>query len=73
MAHAIQHRKISITLELDEDEAATLLDVTSCIGGLPSSRRRFMTAIQGALENAGVAGNGNEDIDPNNSALYFTV
>jgi hypothetical protein len=54
MAHAIQHRKVSYTLELDEDEAKVLREVCSRIGGLPSTRRGLMDGIRDALESAGV-------------------
>jgi hypothetical protein len=54
MAYAIQHRKVSYTLELDEDEAKVLREVCSRIGGLPTSRRGLMNSIRDALESAGV-------------------
>jgi hypothetical protein len=74
MAKAIQHRKISITLELDEDEAQTLRDVCDMIGGIPDlSRRRFMQSIGDALDSAGVVNSEKEDVSPAHSSIYFTV
>jgi len=63
MAHAIQHRKVSYTLELDEDEAKVLREVCSRIGGLPTTRRGLMDQIRDALESAGVYEVDSQDVE----------
>lgn len=73
MAHAIQHRKVSYTLDLDEDEAQTLRDVCDMIGGLPSSRRKYMDSIKQALSSAGIYSTDSEDVDCSSNKIYFTV
>ena len=73
MAIAIQHRKVSYTLELDDAEANALFDVCMCIGGTAQTRRGIFNEIKNALANAGVTGIGNDDIDSQRSAIYFTV
>lgn len=44
-----------VTLELTMDEAQTLRDVLAKVGGAPrESRRRYITAVSRAMEDAGI-------------------
>jgi hypothetical protein len=66
-----------VVLELTEEEAVFLRDVTMAIGGDGlRTRRRFATAIGEALHEVDVmpsTSKGADDIGSNNRAIYFTA
>jgi hypothetical protein len=72
MAKAITHREVTVTLELDEDEAILLRDIMNRIGGLASTRRGIADRIKNALAEAGIYESDLEDTDPSQSVIYFT-
>jgi len=74
MATATKLDNPVVTLSLTEDEAKTLADILSCIGGSPSTtRRRFTQSIANALADAGYTYNFEEitDLSPNAKVIYF--
>lgn len=73
MAKAIQHRQVSITLELDEDEAILVRDLVSSVGGHASSRRGLADNIKQALSEAGIYESDMDDMDPNRAVIYFNA